>query len=565
MSTFFSKFKGKKGTRTDFAGKPAASSVSHTPLPEPRIEPKPTPGAKLKDSTIEEERVNADEEAETSAGRSKAADHQVKPPAVQASTQAKASEIPSGTFTTTDLSGKDAYQQYWAPEVPYDLIPIQHPRVNYYTPNCTSLFKIIDITHSLVNNTKFIQQQAIGYIPYAVDCYYAALVYRQILRAKRASSTLTGNEKTLLTRWEKTYPDEKLPVAKPIFPFLSTIISCELEDRKYDWNVPHVPEAVFKADSGSSNAPIRGSRHFDSSNGLSFALPQFNFMIGMLNSYINETPATIQAKIGTDDIYRPVNLAHANQPVNIFGVNISNNDNTGDAFKRLFSSCGMSQQVLIANENIGASLKQAKRTDFYTDIKLVPVLPANNPLNHVSSVSMSTLDEFLFMTKDNNLRWFDLLLTNAITHARFFDGVENLSTVPTVGGLETCVIGQYKRDNRVIADMYYDTLDFALNIHQAHWYDQKLKTATAGFATNRAGTSRRESFQAMAFATNSLPPIRLTVNTPLPGFRIGKLYENTEWTETYGFEDDEFGKPMFVSWNSVIRKMFNEKPGPTFA
>jgi hypothetical protein len=563
MSTFFSRFKGKKGTRTDFGGKTNKAQVKVSlPAPEPETRPEPAP--KAKDSAVEEERIHADEEAESAAGRSKAADHQVKPPAVKASTQAKAAEIPDGTYTTTDLSGKDAYQQFWAPEVPYDLIPVQHPRVNYWTPNCTALFKIIDITHSLVNNTKFVQQQAVNYIPYAVDCYYAALVYRQILRAKRASSTLTGNEKTLLTRWEKTYPDEKLVVAKPAFPFFSTIISCELEDRKYDWNVPHVPEAMFKADTGTAAAPVRGSRHFDSSNGLSFSLPQFPFMIGMLNSYINETAATIQTKIGSDDIYRPVNLAHATQPVNIFGVNINNTDNTGNDFKRLFSSCGMSQQVLIANENIGASLKQAKRTDFYTDIKFVPVVPAQNPLNHVSSVRMSILDEFLFMTKDNNLRWFDLLLTNAITHARFFKGVENLSTVPTVGGLETCVVGQYKRDTRVIADMYYDSLDFGLTGDQANWYDQKLKSTTAGFATNRAGTSRKESFQAMAFATNSLPPIKTAAPAPLIGFRTGKLYENTEWTETYGFEDDEFGKPMFVSWTSVVRNMFDEKPGPAF-
>jgi hypothetical protein len=564
MSAFFSRFKGKKGTSTDFGGKKTDRSQIKASLPEPATEPTIQPPVKDKDATTETERANADNEAESAAGRKQQADHQVKPPAVQSSKQAKASETPDGTYTTTDLSGKDSYQQFWAPEVPYDFIPVQHPRVNYWTPNATSLFRAIDITHDLVNNTKFVQQQAVNYIPYAVDCYYSALFYRQILRAKRASSTLSGNEKTLLTRWEKTFPDEKLPIAKPFYPFFSSIIACELEDRKYDWNVPYVPAALFKANRRDAAIPqdFLGSEDFDSSNGLAFSLPMFPYMIGNLNYLISQTAVTVQARIGNDDIYTPLDINTAT--ANIFNRDIPNNAATGANMKRIFSASGYSQPVLIANENIGASLKQAKRTDFYNDIKFAPEVPNPNPRQLVNRVPLSNLDEFLFMTKENNLRWFDLLLTNAITHARFFGTPENMSTVPTVGGLETCVVGRYKRDNRDLDQQYFDSLSFGTTAHVSQWYPTTLKQVSCGFATNRAGTSRRESFQAFAFAANALPPIRLVANTDLQGFRTGALYDNTEWNETYAYENDEFGKPMFVSWNSVVRNMFNEKPGPSF-
>jgi len=295
-------------------------------------------------------------------------------------------------------------------------------------------------------------------------------------------------------------------------------------------------------------------------------------MIGMLNSFIEETANSVQAKIGDDDIFRPVDLVQA--AVTVFGVRMTNTDNTGEGMKRLFSSCGMNQPVLIANDNVGPSIRQAKRTDFYTDINFVPVVPAQSPRALLNVQRMSNLEEFLFMTKGNNMRWFDLLLTQAITHARFFGNVENLSSVPTVGGLETCVVGQLKRDTHNLNALFYDSLDFGTyalnnanppvlaNTHQARWYDQKLKNVTCGFATNRAGTSRRESLQAMAFATNSLPFVDAAHLTGI--FRTGKLYENVEWTESYDYEGDEFGKPMFVSWTSVVRNMFTEKPGPVF-
>lgn len=524
----FSRFRNKRGTQTDFAGPRPDRTQVRAPMPEPPAEVRPAPEAAQPQTVTETERQVVDTQVETTVGRDARADHQVRPAAQRAGNTAQGSENPSGTYTVTDLSGKDSYQQFWESEIPYDLIPIQHPRVNYWTPNCISLFKSIDISHNLVNNTKFVQQQAPDYIPYAVDCYYAALVYRQILRAKRASQTLEGTEKTLLTRWEKSYPDEKLVVAKPFFPFFSTIIACELEDRKYDWNVPRVPAAMFKTGNNDSS-------DFDSSDGISYMLPQFPYMIGILNQFIQESSATGLTKIGEDDIYRPLNLANATQPVNVFGVDINNGTNAGASMKRIFASCGSAQPFLIPNENVAVAIKQAKRTDFFYDMKFtVSLAGGSNALETTTDISI--LDNFLFMSKSNNMRWFDLLLTHAVTHARFFPNAENLSSVPTVGGLETCVVGRYKRNNRTPTDMYFSTLDLqhGTRDHARSWYDPILKDVTAGFATNRAGTSRKESLQAFSFATNTSPPIKLT-DQPLPvSHRIGKLYDNTEWTEEYG-------------------------------
>jgi len=309
------------------------------------------------------------------------------------------------------------------------------------------------------------------------------------------------------------------------------------------------------------------------------------YMVGLLRTYIMKTYRTI-AQATPDDYFDDDDNAvpfipDANQHT-IFGMNFHLGTATDADHILLPYALGVNEPTFISQDTL-VQVSNKWSSSKFSQVEFCAFQPANaqNDRNdrkatvHNGTTSIKNLAEFLCMTEEENMEWFDFCVEHAIIQARFSKKEYNLSNVPTVGGNETLILATYKRKptGRAQTNPYASP---RLDVTHANfgWYEDKFENATASFTTDRANYDREEELQALTFAPNATLPITLAAVVGPPAHdativgaahtqRSGSYFENPERSRA-GHRDDATlakGKMMFARWNEiVIDKMLSAKP-----
>jgi hypothetical protein len=350
------------------------------------------------------------------------------------------------------------------------------------------------------------------------------------------------------------HKEESIPIPQPFVAYFSTLVATQLEDRKYDWIVPTYMDV----------SALTSFDNISSANGQIYTQPMIPHMLALLATFGMTDSTALSGRIN-DMVYTPVDLS-TTAPVQLFNSALTFGNGTVTDRHLALAGCGTAYPFRFHNTNYDTAASYIQDTNFY-GTKGIRV-GATTTTGLTEDGDFSKLDKFLNLHKDKNPRWFDYLKEQMMIFSKHWKVQTNLSEIPTVGGLENTIICKLRTESEhrfttapTQRHEYASThLDYAHN-SDIKWNQQKFRNMTATFRTTRAGTERAEELQALAFGTNSLPPI---AGLNIEDYRTGPFfshYVDSTISQIHGKETDHEGKEMFAGWRTtVFAPMFVAKP-----
>jgi len=116
--------------------------------------------------------------------------------------------------------------------------PVIQPKKSWYFPNYIVGSMIVNAMDRCIDGNQELSWICPSYFSLATRLYYATMFYIQILKAKEAAGKLTRSESTWFRSFKRVFPLESLPIAGPMVPYFSNIVSVKPNDDKYDFIYP---------------------------------------------------------------------------------------------------------------------------------------------------------------------------------------------------------------------------------------------------------------------------------------------------------------------------------------
>lgn len=523
------------------------------------------------------ERREVDKEVDKHEDRDEQADDRDKPTSSSKDKGKVKDNVAVGRSGTTNLTSvNEVFAKFWSGSKHYHMKPLTFSSASWFVPNALPLIVLCNIAIPLVARTKWILQEERTFLPYAVATALCYVYYIRILQAKEAAGELTGRESSALTRFRKMVKEEKVIIPGPFVPFFYNIVATQLEDRKYDWVIPHYGDLADFAVADPRNPSYPDS--FSDVNYLRPIIPHMLAMLSSFGSYQTTGNGNITTRVDDELIFTPVDIdGTANRT--IFGrATDFTTANTMANPNRHFMSCGTTVPFQFWNENYPDALNHLRRSKFFgtrsganssTGIDIAVTTGRTLP-NNVGAITVKDchlIDNFLFLEKDKNAAWSSYIFDQLAVFAKHFKGNKNLSELPTTGGMETSIICQLRTPTAHTNGYVYDSNNLGITGGDTQrWYMDRFDNMNGYFRSTRADITREEELQAITFAPNALPPIH-NANRSL--FRGGDYFDHINGANV-ATDLLEIGDPsnevkgyveMYQGWSSdVVRQLFIAKP-----
>jgi hypothetical protein len=545
---------GTRSTRTTLPKPAPAKETEETPATPPSYKhADKQQGEKDVDA---EERGKTDESIREGAGKDPSSTEEPAKDFKKPTHLVKDNQPDTRGSTETTVRASQPFENYWSLETSYDLEEVTYEKPNYWTPNALALFEALRVSQRFTVDSRIINKHHPEYLEYGVACYYALIFHYQTLRAKEAANRLTGEESTFLRRFRRKFPEESMPIAGHIFPILSSVVSVLLPDPKYNWIVPQTAPDLFGTHDHSRSVNATISHHV----GGPFLQPHIPMMLAILRESI------AVARDGTltdgthfdDNEYYVTNVFNAATATQLFGHDFQMNQTVTQEQNGIFNFVGVSHPFNADQEQLTQASKHWQRSSFQ-DVTL--------RATGSTAIPTTNIEQFFNMPKSESMDWFNTLINQATTHARFFSDVRNVSELPVTGGNEV-LVDTFMRKNIAGHASIHTTrgLGLILNATAKPWYPNTLRDLIAGFRSTRASVQRAQVLQAMTFGTNASLPITIGTNKVGSGasHRHGEYWRNVEWNLERDAEaaDDgttttpAHGKRMFSGWETMIQEKF---------
>lgn len=460
----------------------------------------------------------------------------------------------TGPSTSSANRTPKAFNRFWKLELEYDLEEEIQPETNYWTPNALAMFEILASSGKYVYDNATVLKRHTDYLDYAVAIYYSILFYIQILRTQKAAGKLRGPDRSFLNRFMDKFKFEELVVSSIMEPFFSTIVATLPKDGKYDWIVPDYSTDVFRQ---------RISGPFAPQNGACYIQPMVPYMLRILKTAT--TTDTITAAMAdpdnyfTDDDIFVTRALEEGAPHDLFGAQYQQNLVRADDRNTLFQALGVDYPFNTNLTQLSLAAPKLRKSKFKT-FPYGAVAQGTITIDSGANlpIAAGSLDYFLHMEKTANVDFFHELMRQAALHARFFDGITNLSNIPTTSGNDPLVSCKFKR---IVNGAETPFQDVRLGLRPAaagvpEWYPSPLHDGIGSFYTSREGVTREESLQAMTFGTNATLPVCYDNTTRIgegDRYRRGPYWTNKEWAATKFADSGINGKPMFRGWSTMFQ------------
>lgn len=502
-----------------------------------------------------EERGKQDEAIREGAGKDPASKEEPEKEFKQPTHQVKDNQPDTRGSTSTTVRASQPFENYWSLETGFDLEEVIYEKPNFWTPNALALFESLRVSQRFTVNSRVITKNHPEYLEYGVACYYAIIFHYQILRAKEAANRLTGEESTFLRRFRRKFPEESMPIAGHLFPILSSIVSVLLPDPKYNWIVPQTAPDLFGTHAHRRSVEAMITNHV----GGPFLQPSIPMMLAILREAIQITRdgTLADGTHYTEEEYYVTNILNDATATTMFGHDFRLNQTATQVQNGIFNFVGVSHPFDADQEQLSQAAKHWARSSFM-DI---------NSRVTTTDINTDSLEQFFAMPKTGSMDWFNTLINQATTHARFFSDVKNVSELPTTGGNEVLVDTIMRKNGAAGAQIHTTRgLGLILNADAKPWSAKHLREMIAGFRSTRANVQRAQTLQALAFGTNASLPITIGTNKVGSGadHRQGKFWDNVEWDLERDAEltDDGTaliranGKRMYNGWETMIQEKF---------
>jgi len=572
FSTRFFKRKATAPAFKDFDKSTVTTALPPAPVPQDSTRVQPDGNAPTTNATTDDA-INAESGKSTTDTR-----QTVNLQAPAQKTTVKDNTAKTGTSTGSTFSQPSLFQAFWNEETSHVLDPDVLEDKNQWTPNALAMFEILSQTRTLSADHRDITKRFPQYLDYATMIYYCYLFYIQILRARRSANILTGEESRVLRRFERDFKPESLPIAGPLVPFFTSLVSTQLDDEQFSWVAPRIiPQ--FYATGRTLATPY-------TDNGQLYLQPALPHLVSILAFAIapqmNQAELTLAHATGDlvhwndEDNFVPYNYT-ATQAARLWNINFNRDPATVlAAHDRLFSASGMTYPFVSDVQSLLSARKSWMNSTF-NQVRTIPCLfgvartTAAPGYTSDGSTSLHGLDNFLLMPKNESSTFFEKLIENAAIHARCFKGNQNLSQIPTVGGSETLVLSTLQLKTALPANYNYATYDVDITVNnKVTWYRNPFVNLRATFSTMIANPPRAEVLQAFTFGINSTLPIvgmfdARTANdhtafTAPHDQRFGPIWTHSVRKMEYRDEAGQQGKEMFKYFGRVIHSnLWNER------
>jgi hypothetical protein len=479
-----------------------------------------------------------------------------------------------------------AYSRLWKNYTTYSFSPIRFGNNSYFVPNGRLLQVILEQAIPLVARTNWIQKQEVGFNPYAAATGYFYLYYIQILRAKKAASDLVGQESSALTRFEKYNPFESIPIPDILVPFYESIVATQLSDTKYSWIVPTwgltgPNDADWPNYAGFQHMTVDLPDHLR---------PNVPFMIANLATFGAMTNQQAQTHIDEDRIFTPASFDDgAQQPIRYQRLRFMNHTHDMTAAARndavsMTTALGASFPFQFWNENWREARRDIANSKFYVRNGINLAITVTNPTaaagtNYIAynnpgttqpmveTVPMQKIDQYLFISKENNPVWFEYIREQMTIFAKHFpNGCKTLADIATTGGMESTIVCHQKFELPITnngTDYVYPSATCGRFNSTASYYPRLFSDITGSFATTRNDVSENERLQALAVCINANPAIAIGTSI----IRQGKFFSQNLTTDTVVqqsigdmAETTPGAVPLYTDINDYVRDVLVVKP-----
>jgi len=511
--------------------------------------------------TTNEEREKEDEAIRKDKGKSAEDPEQAKTNFEAPAKKVVFNERHDGPSTSAAPKAPATYNRFWKLELEYDLEEEIEQEANYWTPNALAMFEILRASGKYVYDNATVLKRHVDYLDYAVANYYSILFYIQILRAQKAAGKLRGKDRSFFNRFKDRFPFEELPVSSILEPYFATLIATLPKDGKYDWIMPDYTTDVFR---DTFDGP------FDPQQGGCFIQPMVPYMLRILRTAITRSRVTAATNdvddYFTDDDNYVSRIITAAAPHNLFGAAYQQNQAQADDRNTLFHACGISYPFFANIDQLTSAAPRLRKSKF-NQFKYGVEASAADGIRRISEANIphgeGDLDAFLQMEKTADTDWFMELIRQASLHARFFEGVTNLSAIPTTSGNESLITCRFKKIvNR--AEVTHANVQLGLRPAAADrptWYPDTFRNYVGAFYTTREGVERSETLQAFTNGTNGTIAVTYTAAGVVPAFHVGEghlyrrgpYWSNKEWAATKFKDSGINGKPMFRGWETMFQ------------
>nr|WJJ80002.1 capsid protein [Hebeloma mesophaeum partitivirus 1] len=561
------KFFGRTGTRSKY-GK----------TPERKLPTEKEPATEIHDdddTADKKDTERTEEEIKASQDRKETEKSGFKPER-RGKTVIKGNIASDRAGTSSSVTPNDFFNRFWSTVITHHLHSVTYTDNVWFVPNALPLFTISSIFFELVGRSNWIEKHETTFMPYAASTAICYLYYIQILRAKEAAGALIGEETSILTRFRKCFPEEKIDIPGVFVPYFESIVATEPSDNKYPWIVPHYGDLTN----------LTGMDRFHSDPFLNFMRPMIPLMLSNIATFAAIRPANINNSVDDEGIFHPVNLhpaANANA-VRCFNQNFDFTAAAPPAAAaamtnnmRVFHTGGMTIPFQFYNDNVAAVHKHLRRTNFVGAIGIDTASTAGmlmpNGGNLLETRSFATLENFLYLQKSKSGHWADYIFKQLSIAAKHSTGNKNLSEIATTGGMEStifCSLRTYQAHNHNGAN-HYTYADPSVGLTDSshvRWFRNDLfRDLTGRFETSRADVERNEELQAFVFGINAVLPIHQATRNVSGSFftqatNAGGVDEAMLYSE-HGERDTTVRGPvqMYSGWEqNVIRPGFLNKP-----
>jgi len=393
---------------------------------------------------------------------------------------------PVAPKTTADVPTpptlKSAFAKCWTIVDELNMPLYKEPTKSSYLPNSIAIFEILHHMEVILNDNEELKWKCPFYFSLPVRIYYAVMFYVQILRAKQESGKLTTSEGSWLRAFFRRYKETSLPIAGPLVPPYSNIVSCLPDNAQYNYVYPNI---TSEAGYYTSNTDTINTIHVNSSHAL---IPSVQLLMCLFDKFKLATHATNATQTDAKEFVPFKVSAGGEIAACVFPIHVADAPNVSTASllnnPAVMHSLPESQPQLKALKPywLRSQLKEAVLPTRTMAAGPAPVPPVVQHFTGIQGLTMM----------DTDFDWFEPCIEMASIQAKFFTDSTNFSNIPTIGGMSSLIIA----DLKVLGTPALPTV---VN----EWYPETYNKVTATFTSHANDIELESVFQAGYCLTNA--------------------------------------------------------------
>jgi len=425
---------------------------------------------------------------------------------------------------------KSAFSKCWTIVDTINIPAVIHDEKSWYIPSGITIFETLFQMEDLLIGNEELRWISPHYFSLPVRVYYAVIYYVQCLRAKEQSGLITKPEGSWLRAFFRRYKDVACPIAGPLVPIFSNIVSNLPDDNQFDFVTPTIPEnGTHRVEQTTDTPPIRTLGVRD----VHHLVPSVPMIASILRAFCHL--AAITNNEMQDGSFVPFLLSAGG---NIAGVTIpAQAPGANDAqISKLLANPTIARPPPEGKERLKEIHPYWRRSR----VRRIPEIPHNAAYDPRGPHDLTLLGE--------DFDWFQPCVDMANIQTKFFSDSTNLSSIPTVGGMSSTVICHLSFRNDDVPD------------DSTMWYPDQYDGSKATFTATSSSLELDSQYEAAYALTNVELQWQDNNHHPIGGnhapYRNGPYWNNNK--KTYELEH---AVPVMTGIYTMIQTQFYDAHG----